>query len=675
MNDFHLTLLTLVLRVTVVLAVFGALAALLPRASAALRHTVWTLGLTAALAVPAVWSLAPALTWIPRVPTQADVTTPPVTAPPPSVSVTTPEPAIALASPGDSTSSVPRTVTVEPVTTAEAWPGLLARHVPHIWLAGTALMLLPVVLGTFRLALLRRRSPLTTDISLLAAHQAAATRLGLSKPPPLRTLDRPTMPLCFGFWRPVVLLPNEAVTWEPDRLRSVLLHELAHIQRQDLRTQLLTTLARAVYWFHPLAWIAHHQTVRLREQACDDQVLSAGQSPDGYARHLLDIASRTPSPPALHAAGIAMARASTLETRMRAILDTARNRHHLSGAAWGILVASALLVTGLIGTSGVVRHASAQVAAPAVDYASMTSDQLIDAVIAADARLRSATESWTNLHVRLRSEDQKQNAAGDWEPWGPRTDLRFWVSDRSAQRFRVDFMPQIVPWFGGPQPFSETRLSLLWNGKRFAKVGYLYQPDTGNYVPSLTEDKPALDPERARRGREPVTATLATIFDDRSVTAALRWSQSPDNPLASTDARFQDGLIQIVQFDGGDEDVPARLFTFSIEHGLRLTRSAFLPLDPNESPNVQYEVSDWRSIPGTPFTLPTRWITHRGIPTTGEASTRRKYTLDNFSFFDNDQSEAAFSVDESLLGKPVAEPATGPQLPYRATPSPAVDID
>src|SRR2546426_2601906 len=50
-----------------------------------------------------------------------------------------------------------------------------------------------------------------------------------------------------------ILLPSEAASWPPDRLRAVLLHELAHVARHDCLALTMGTLALAMYWFHPLA--------------------------------------------------------------------------------------------------------------------------------------------------------------------------------------------------------------------------------------------------------------------------------------------------------------------------------------------------------------------------------------------------------------------------------------
>ena len=48
-------------------------------------------------------------------------------------------------------------------------------------------------------------------------------------------------------------MPNR---WPLERLRIVLLHELAHVKRRDCLTHVISQLACAIHWFNPLAWIA-----------------------------------------------------------------------------------------------------------------------------------------------------------------------------------------------------------------------------------------------------------------------------------------------------------------------------------------------------------------------------------------------------------------------------------
>jgi beta-lactamase regulating signal transducer with metallopeptidase domain len=87
-------------------------------------------------------------------------------------------------------------------------------------------------------------------------------------------------------------------------------------------------LVRSVYWFNPLLWIACGRLRQESEYACDDAVLNLGVEGTEYATHLLDVArtfrrhGRTLSgSPAL-----AIARPSTLEKRVRAMLNNRLNR-------------------------------------------------------------------------------------------------------------------------------------------------------------------------------------------------------------------------------------------------------------------------------------------------------------------------------------------------------------
>jgi BlaR1 peptidase M56 len=100
-----------------------------------------------------------------------------------------------------------------------------------------------------------------------------STRLGLTRRVTLLRHDRAAMPMTWGWIRPAILLPAEALSWSIDRRHDVLLHELAHVRRLDCLTQMIARVACAVYWFHPLAWVAER---RMRIELDQSAVVGAG---------------------------------------------------------------------------------------------------------------------------------------------------------------------------------------------------------------------------------------------------------------------------------------------------------------------------------------------------------------------------------------------------------------
>ena len=131
-------------------------------------------------------------------------------------------------------------------------------------------------------------------------------------------------PVTWGWWRPIVLLPADAMSWPIERRRAALMHELAHVARRDSLTQLLASLACAAYWFHPLMWLAVRKLRRESELASDDRVLAGGIVAPDYAAHLLAVAN------AAHVRRLAgllvLGMASHLQTRVEAVLDESRKR-------------------------------------------------------------------------------------------------------------------------------------------------------------------------------------------------------------------------------------------------------------------------------------------------------------------------------------------------------------
>ena len=62
--------------------------------------------------------------------------------------------------------------------------------------------------------------------------------------------------MTFGWLRPQIFLPADALEWDEERRRLVILHEVAHVRRLDCAAHVVARVALCVYWWNPLAWIA-----------------------------------------------------------------------------------------------------------------------------------------------------------------------------------------------------------------------------------------------------------------------------------------------------------------------------------------------------------------------------------------------------------------------------------
>jgi beta-lactamase regulating signal transducer with metallopeptidase domain/DUF4097 and DUF4098 domain-containing protein YvlB len=354
----------LVLKVTVVFSLAGLVSAFLRGRSAAARHVVWLASLVGVLALLPLTALAPRLAVsLPAAAERALAQSAPAATD-----------ARVSASPGD-VAIVPRV----PSAAAARGTSLGASHasvarrpsgaiplLALVWLAGVAGVLLWSVFGHLGLWALHR-SALPVERSAWERHHGleppatgAGHRVRLALSSVVGT------PLTWGFWKPIVLLPSRSSSWPLERRRAALLHELAHVERDDYLAQLVATLACAVYWFHPLTWWA---TGRLRsesEHACDDRVLAAGTPAPEYASDLLAVAHGARGPGGSRLVAIGMARRSHLEGRLLAVLDETRRRGAVRRFSGIATLAGTLLV--LVPFAGLTPrlHAAAVAATPAV---------------------------------------------------------------------------------------------------------------------------------------------------------------------------------------------------------------------------------------------------------------------------------------------------------------------
>lgn len=155
--------------------------------------------------------------------------------------------------------------------------------------------------------------------------------LGIARPVRLVVSSRIRVPATWGLGRSTVLLPADFESWPRETLDRALLHELAHVRRRDCWSYLLASLARAVHWPNPLVWVALRCQRLESERACDDHVLVRGDPASAYAKDLVAMARALRAEARLPRAAMAMAGQSEVSGRVHAILDPTRARYRVGG--------------------------------------------------------------------------------------------------------------------------------------------------------------------------------------------------------------------------------------------------------------------------------------------------------------------------------------------------------
>lgn len=322
---FFAALAACAVKATLILALAWAASALARRGSAATRHQIWAMAIGCLLLLPFLQMSVPA--W--HAGAAGRVADP-----------------WGIGGPRTSSAAPAR---LAPVTINAAQPSLLPHHpmewLSLIWALGLIAVLTRLAIGLGRLLRVSASARPLLDESLLRTVADCSRELGLVRSVRLLCAQDPrAMPSTWGLAHTRILLPAGFAEWPPDRRRIVLAHELAHIRRFDWPVRIAAECARALYWFHPLAWLAIRNLRDQGELACDDAVLASGVPADHYAGQLLELV-RTARTAVFHsAATLAVARPSNLERRFTAMLDSSLNRRGLTRNAALLTTASALLL-------------------------------------------------------------------------------------------------------------------------------------------------------------------------------------------------------------------------------------------------------------------------------------------------------------------------------------------
>jgi bla regulator protein BlaR1 len=192
------------------------------------------------------------------------------------------------------------------------------------------------------------------------------------------------MPLVLGHFKPVILIPAGLLTGLPaSQIEAVLLHELAHIRRNDYFVNLLQNITEAIFFFNPgLLWISSLLRDE-REHCCDDMALAQTNNKRVFIEALISFKEHS-----LHGSNYAVAFPGKKDHLLRRVSRILYNKNNaLSGAEKVFFMAGVLILGVIITAAGIMEIRTIAGTKTSYVYTSITTDTIIQPIAKSSVRV------------------------------------------------------------------------------------------------------------------------------------------------------------------------------------------------------------------------------------------------------------------------------------------------
>ena len=157
-----------------------------------------------------------------------------------------------------------------------------------IYVAGVAVMTIKLTVDLLQLQQIKKKQVLPIDDAWEKHLQKLAAQLKIPRRVKLLISQYIQVPVMIGFLKPVILLPVAMFNnLTAEQLEAILLHELAHIKRNDYLLNIFQSIVETILFFNPFVWWISKNIRLEREHCCDDLVLTNQVQPLHYAKALV----------------------------------------------------------------------------------------------------------------------------------------------------------------------------------------------------------------------------------------------------------------------------------------------------------------------------------------------------------------------------------------------------
>lgn len=226
-----------------------------------------------------------------------------------------------------SASAMPMPLAVRQHQVGFSWSSIVPLVIALIWALGTLSVLTMWGLYWWRMKDAIRRATKAVDGPEICALRELQDAGFSSVDIQLCLSGTNLEPGVYGMARPTLIWPSRISQRLNDaQMKSILAHELCHVERRDNLTACIHMVVEALFWFHPLVWWLGSRLELERERACDELVLQFTNAPETYAESILKVCEMCLESPLECVSGVTGA---NLKERIRRIM-TSQGRQSLT---------------------------------------------------------------------------------------------------------------------------------------------------------------------------------------------------------------------------------------------------------------------------------------------------------------------------------------------------------
>lgn len=141
-----------------------------------------------------------------------------------------------------------------------------------IWIAVTVILIIRAIYKYYKAIKILKKTVIEPKPELQAQLDAVAKQCKIKSMVKLRISDSVSSPVTYGFFKPVVLFPNQTFTNE--EFNFIATHECCHIKNKDIWIKLLTEIYCGIFWWNPLVYLLKKDLSFCLELRCDKRVTS-----------------------------------------------------------------------------------------------------------------------------------------------------------------------------------------------------------------------------------------------------------------------------------------------------------------------------------------------------------------------------------------------------------------